>query len=150
MSMDKELNTLAELHYRHEFGEQKIYRLKFSEDKAKNEREEKQSNFKSRWSFSRDTTYTKMASMLSKKARIKITNITDSYSFAQYRDDNKQYVPLYTVDKEKRLHVITDSFDNDIPREHKLVALVIDDEVQPKEVDVTQKQQQARARRCTI
>ncbi|HAO59215.1 MAG TPA: sodium:proton antiporter, partial [Psychrobacter sp.] len=49
------------------------------------------------------------------------------------------------IDKEGHLHVITDSFDNEIPRDHKLVALVIEDEVQPKEVDVTEKQKQARA-----
>ncbi|WP_227430254.1 cation:proton antiporter [Psychrobacter sp. I-STPA6b] len=145
MSMDKEMNTLAELHFRHEFGEQKIYRLKFSDDKSKNERDEKQSSFKSRWLFGKDATYTKMASMISKKARIKITNITDSYSFSQYRADNKQFIPLYTVDKEGRLGVITDSFDNEIPQDRKLVALVIEDEVQPKVVDVTEKQEQARA-----
>lgn len=86
-----------------------------------------------------------MASMLSKKARVKITNITDSYSYSQYRADNKQFVPLFTIDKEGRLQVISDSFDNEIPRDHKLVALVIEDEVQPKEVDVTEKQNQARA-----
>lgn len=145
MSTDKEMNTLSELHYRHEFGEQKIYRLKFTEDKSKTERETKRSGFNSRWLFGKDVTYTKMASMLSKKARVKITNITDSYSYSQYRADNKQFVPLFTIDKEGRLQVISDSFDNEIPRDHKLVALVIEDEVQPKEVDVTEKQNQARA-----
>ena len=145
MSTDKEMNTLSELHYRHEFGEQKIYRLKFTEDKSKTERESKRSGFNSRWLFGKDVTYTKMASMLSKKARVKITNITDSYSYTQYRADNKQFVPLFTIDKEGHLHVITDSFYNEIPRDHKLVALVIEDEVQPKEVDVTEKQKQARA-----
>lgn len=145
MSTDKEMNTLSELHYRHEFGEQKIYRLKFAEDKTKTERESKRSSFNSRWLFGKDVTYTKMASMLSKKARVKITNITDSYSYNQYRADNKQFVPLFTIDKEGHLHVITDSFENEIPRDHKLVALVIEDEVQPKPVDVTEKQNQARA-----
>lgn len=145
MSMDKELNTLSEIHYRHEFGEQKIYRLKFSDEKVKSERQDKQSNFHSQWLFGKDATYTKLASMLSKKARIKITNITDSYSFAQYKADNKQFVPLYTLDKEGKLTVITDKFEGDIPRDRRLVALVIDDGVQPKEVDVTAKQEQARA-----
>lgn len=145
MSTDKEMNTLSELHFRHEFGERHVFRLKFTEDKSKSERQEKKSNYKSRWLFGKDATYTKMASMLSKKARIKITNITDSYSYSQYRADNKQFVPLYTVDKEGRLFFITDSFDNEIPRDRKLVALVIEDEVQPKPVDVTNKQQQARA-----
>ena len=82
--------------------------------------------------------------MLSKKARIKITNITDSYSFEQYKADNKQFVPLYTIDKEGKLHVITDKFDGTVPRDRKLVALVVDDDVQPKSVDVTAKQEQAR------
>ncbi|MGM8899632.1 MULTISPECIES: cation:proton antiporter [unclassified Psychrobacter] len=145
MSTDKELNTLSEIHYRHEFGEQKIFRLKFSDEKVKNERDTKQSNFHSQWLFGKDVTYTKLASMLSKKARIKITNITDSYSFEQYKADNKQFVPLYTLDKEGKLSVITDKFDGVVPRDRKLVALVVDDDIQPKPVDVTDKQVQARA-----
>lgn len=145
MSTDRELNTLSEIYYRHEFGEQKIFRLKFSDEKVKNERDDKQRSFQSNWLFGKDVTYTKLASMLSKKARIKITNLTDSYSFAQYKADNKQFVPLYTIDKEGKLNVITDKFDNQIPMDCKLVALVVDDEVQPKPVDVTAKQEQARA-----
>ena len=144
MSMDKEMNTLSEIHYRHEFGERKLYRLKFSDEKVKSERDDKQSNFHSQWLFGKDVTYTKLASMLSKKARIKITNITDSYSFEQYKADNKQFVPLYTIDKEGKLHVITDKFDGTVPRDRKLISLVVDDEVQPKPVDVTPKQEQAR------
>ena len=145
MSIDKELNTLSEIHYRHEFGEQKIFRLKFSDEKAKSERDTKQANFHSQWLFGKDVTYTKLASMLSKKAKIKITNITDSYSFEQYKADNKQFVPLYTLDKEGHLNVFTDKFDGTVPRDRKLVALVVEDEVQPKTVDVTAKQEQARA-----
>ncbi|WP_227681258.1 cation:proton antiporter [Psychrobacter sp. SCQQ22] len=144
MSMDKEMNTLSEIHYRHEFGERKLYRLKFSDEKVKSEREDKQSSFQSQWLFGKDATYTKLASMLSKKARIKITNITDSYSFEQYKADNKQFVPLYTIDKEGKLHVITDKFDGIVPRDRKLISLVVEDEVQPKPVDVTLKQEQAR------
>ena len=83
--------------------------------------------------------------MLSKGAKVKITNITDSYSYTQYRADNKQFIPLYTVNKEGHLHVITDAFEGNISAGHKLVALVIENEVQPKEVDVTEKQKQARA-----
>lgn len=142
MSIDKELNTLSEIHYRHEFGEQKIFRLKFSDEKAKSERDTKQANFHSQWLFGKDVTYTKLASLLSKKAKIKITNITDSYSFEQYKADNKQFVPLYTLDKEGHLNVFTDKFDGTVPRDRKLV---VEDEVQPKTVDVTAKQEQARA-----
>ena len=41
--------------------------------------------------------------------------------------------------------MITDKFDGTVPRERKLVSLVVDDDVQPKPVDVTVKQEQARA-----
>jgi hypothetical protein len=41
--------------------------------------------------------------------------------------------------------VITDNFDGVVPRDRKLISLVVDDEVQPKAVDVTAKQEQARA-----
>ena len=144
MSMDREMNTLSEIHYRHEFGERSLYRLKFSEEKVKSERDDKQANFSSQWLFGKDVTYTKLASMLSRKAKIKITNITDSYSFEQYKADNKQFVPLYTIDKEGKLHVITDKFDGTVARDRKLIALVVEDEVQPKAVDVTAKQEKAR------
>ena len=100
MSVDKEMNTLSELHYRHEFGEQKIFRLKFSDDKGKKERDEVMSNFKSHWLFGKDATYTKMASMLSKGAKVKITNITDSYSYTQYLSENYQFIPIYTLNNE--------------------------------------------------
>lgn len=41
--------------------------------------------------------------------------------------------------------MITDNFDGVVPRDRKLISLVVDDEVQPKAVDVTAKQEQARA-----
>ncbi|MEC5209625.1 NhaP-type Na+/H+ or K+/H+ antiporter [Psychrobacter sp. PL15] len=145
MSMDKEMNTLSEIHYRHEFGERRLFRLKFSDEKVRSERDDKQSNFHSQWLFGKDVTYTKLASMLSKKARIKITNITDSYSFEQYKADNKQFVPLYTVDKEGKIQIFTDKFDGTVSRDRKLIALVVDDDIQPRPVDVTAKQEQARA-----
>ena len=50
-----------------------------------------------------------------------------------------------TLDKEGHLNVFTDKFDGTVPRDRKLVALVVEDEVQPKTVDVTAKQEQARA-----
>ncbi len=95
MSFDRELNTLAEFHYRHEFGRDKVFRLKFADDNKKAEKDKK-SKFQSNWLFGNDITYTKFASMISRNARIKITKITENYNYEQYKENNKQAEPVKT------------------------------------------------------
>lgn len=141
MSLDKELNTLCEMHYRHEFGSQNIYRIRFTDEKITLERNKKQEQFKSHWLFGKDVTYAKLASMLSKKARIKVTNITDAYSYKQYQADNKQFVPLYTINKTGVLTVFNSDLTQDIGKDNKLVALVIEDDIQPKDIIAEDKKQ---------
>lgn len=129
MNLDRELNTLSELHYRHEFGEKNVFRLRLNtKEQSNNENDKNKSLFNSHWLFGEDVTYSKLASMVSKKARVKVTNITENYTFEQYKADNKQFVPLFSIDKEDRLHVITDEFEGKIPAGRKLVSLVLDDE----------------------
>lgn len=124
--VDRELNMLAELHYRHEFGDKNIFRLKLK--KEVQHTDNNKSLFNSHWLFGDNVTYAKLASMVSKKARIKITNITDNYTYDHYKTDNNQYVPLYTIDKDNILHVITNEFDGKIPAGRKLVSLVLEEE----------------------
>lgn len=128
ISVDRELNTLSELHYRHEFGADHVFRLQFRDEVSKNDRDNKSTALTSHWLFGKDVTYAKLASMISKDARVKVTNITENYSYDQYKEDNKQFVPLYMVDKEGVLHVITDDFNGHIPPQRKLVSLVLDEE----------------------
>lgn len=137
MSIDNELNNLSELYYRYEFGDRNIFRLrvtnekdKKSEDKDKND---KKPLFISQWLFGKTVTHTKLDEMVfNQTARIKITNITENYTYAQYKVDNKNFIPLYTIDKAGVLHVIT--FDSNIPRDRKLVSLVVDEHVKSDHV----------------
>lgn len=128
MSTDRELNTLCEMYFRHEFGEQHIYRLRLSDEKDKPQREQKQQHFSSKWLFGDDVTYAKLASMVSKQARGKTTNITTTYDFAQWRQDNKHAIPLFTIDKSGLMRVITARFKPNMAQDHKLVALVSDED----------------------
>lgn len=130
MSVDQELNSLSEMNFRHEFGHNSIYRMLFKveKNKSKNEREKKQHDYHSKWLFGKDVTYAKLASMISKDARTKVTRITDSYSFSQYRADNGNFIPLFYVDSRDVLIAITEKNANNIPNDVKLVSLVIDDD----------------------
>lgn len=128
LSTDKELNTLCELHFRHEFGQQNLYRILLTDEKNKSEREQKQHQFASKWLFGANVTYSKLASMVSKNARIKTTNITETYSYEQYCQDNKHAVPLFTVDRMGNMKVVTEHFKSETAKDYKLIALVADEE----------------------
>lgn len=129
MSVDQELNSLSEMNFRHEFGHNSIYRLLFKAEKnPNNERNKKQHSYDSKWLFGKEVTYAKLASMLSKDARTKVTRITENYSFSQYRADNSNFIPLFYVDSRNVLTAITEKNASDIPTDVKLVSLVIDDD----------------------
>ncbi|PIE47262.1 MAG: sodium:proton antiporter [Gammaproteobacteria bacterium] len=133
--VDRELNMLSELHYRHEFGSKNIFRLKLK--KEVQHTDNNKSLFNSHWLFGDNVTYAKLASMVSKKARIKVTNITNNYTYAHYKADNHQFVPLYTIDKDHILHVITNEFNDKIPAGRKLVSLVLEEEQLEEKSDST-------------
>ncbi|WP_223668885.1 cation:proton antiporter [Kangiella shandongensis] len=124
MSLDRELNTLCEMNYRHTFGRKNTYRLRFQDDKnKKNERQERNEYWQSAWLFG-DINYGQLASMITKNAKIKTTNITENYSYEQYRADNKNYVALYMIEKNGSLKVFSSETGKNIPKGTKIIALV--------------------------
>ncbi|MFU2090445.1 cation:proton antiporter [Avibacterium avium] len=125
ISTDKELNTLSEIHYRHEFDKENIYRIRFSDDNNPTERYDIQDNYRSNWLFGKNVTYAKLASMLAKNARVKVTNLTDSYTYQDYKTTNKQFVPLYTIDDKGFIAIIND--ENSVPTNCRIVALVAEE-----------------------
>ena len=125
MSTDRELNALSEMHYRHEFGAENIYRLKFSEDNNRREQDQRHKDLQSRWLFNQNATYAKLSSMLSKNANVKVTNITDTYSFERYQADNKEFIPLFCIDKQGNITIMSENHTLNELRDFKLVALVL-------------------------
>lgn len=122
MSTDREINTLCQWHYEHDFGNEKIFRLRFSDDQKQTERLDKQESLKPNWLFEEGATYAKLASMISRNARIKVTNLTENYTFEQYKADNSQFVALFTLDENNFIQMINDKAN--LPSICRLVALV--------------------------
>ncbi len=123
ISTDKEINTLCQWHYEHEFDNGKIFRIRFSEDQNQTSRLDKQDKLKPNWLFEQKATYNKLATMLSQAARIRITNITDNYTFEQYKNDNPRAILLYTLDEHNLISMLNEQ-NQQIPRNCRLVALV--------------------------
>lgn len=129
MSMDQELNSLSELNFRHTFGKQNIYRLRSAKDKNKNDRQEKDEYYQSPWLFGESVTYGQLASMIAKNAKIKVTNITESYNFEQYQNDNPNYVALFMIDKNDTMKVFSSETEGkNIKEGTKIISMIMDSE----------------------
>lgn len=124
MSTDRELNTLSEVYFRHEFGERNVYRLLLADEKARPERQRNQQSMTSKWLFGTEITHGKLANMIAKNARIKIVNLTETYDYQQFQQDNRQAVPLFTIDKNNVLRVVSAHFQPNKAAGFKVVALV--------------------------
>ncbi|MDP8171673.1 sodium:proton antiporter [Pasteurella skyensis] len=123
VSTDQEMNILSAAHYLHEFGEQNIFRLEFNDKTNLKERHQKQNGFTVKCLFGEDVTYGKLSKMLNNNAKIKVTNLTESYNYTNYKTDNSNFIPLYTVDKNGLLNIIVNS--QEIPNDCKLISLVL-------------------------
>lgn len=129
MSLDQELNSLSEMNFRHSFGTNNIYRLRYNKEKKTTERQKKDEHLQSPWLFGESVTYNQLASMIAKNAKIQITNITKNYNFEQYQKDNKNYVALFMIDKNGVMKVFSSETEStNIDNGTKIISLVVDSE----------------------
>lgn len=126
MSTDQEMNLLAAGHFRHEFGENNIYHLTFNDESDLNERNQKQNGFSTKRLFNQKVNYVELLKMINNNAKIKTTNITENYTYDDYKADNAIFIPLYSISKKGIIKIINS--DDNIPNDHKLIALVLQDE----------------------
>lgn len=106
MSPRREMNTLATMRYRLEFGEQNLYSLAPStdqEDKMAAAPEHRGGTL-----FSADMTYKRLASLLAQGAEIRKTRLTEEYDFEAYMETPERQVwPLFAVDSREYIHVFS-------------------------------------------
>jgi len=127
LTPQKELNALAALRYRAEFGANSIYAL--SVDKDSNSSSEQGSrtsvSHNSHILFGRDTTFSKLASLVAQNASIKHTGLSENFTFADYQDEyGKRALPLFAFDSKKRLHFFTATDDISLVEGWTIVSLI--------------------------
>lgn len=112
LSPQKEYNALASQHYRSEFGRNRIYFLS-SEAEKETKREEQKSrtavNHDHQVLFGSGVTFSKLASLISQGAKTKQTNISDSFSYDDYKNQyGKRAIPLFAFNAKHQLRFFTD------------------------------------------
>jgi hypothetical protein len=105
LSPQREVNTLAAMRYRSEFGDANVYTLRTSQGKQD---EQVAKPDKGQVAFGRDVNFDRMSELLRQGAEIKATKLTDTFDFDEYY---KQYygksILLFAIDPRGNLHVYT-------------------------------------------
>lgn len=105
---DRDVNALAMLRYGPEFGAHNIYSIVTSNEAEPKSKSSVSSQQTVQYLGARDLTYSKFASLLSKGAKLRSTQLTESYGFDDLvKDSSNSLYPLFAFDKRRWLHIFT-------------------------------------------
>ena len=136
MSPYKQLNPLVSMYYQDWFGSRKVHGLNGGEQDYRASHQLTESYRKTLNLFGDSVTYSKLASLHFKGAKIKSTPITDSFSFADYQQKyGTRALPMFALDDAEKLHIFTTEREL-IPQSGWTVIAMISAE--PEENDVEQ------------
>lgn len=130
MTPRPEVNMLATLRYRREFGDNRVYRLKVDDKRAADARARAYKDWQTAWLFNESVTYDEMQRWMAGGASIRTTTISEAYPYAQYLAENPDNLPLFALSPQNKLIFFTSRSKIDITKNWKVVALVISAEAQ--------------------
>ncbi len=106
LSRRSELNGLASLKYRMEFGRHHVYTLNTAADIEKSEKLTMSDNHRGSILFGESITYAKLASLLSGGAEVKSTPLTDAFDYQAYLQQYaKSIIPLFAISPQHELKI---------------------------------------------
>jgi NhaP-type Na+/H+ or K+/H+ antiporter len=119
-------NTLACMKFRSEFGPQRVFSLRTSEDREDSERSRLADEYAPPRLFTEDVTFEKFASLLSQGAKVKTIRLSEGFRIDDYRRENRaNLVPLFTLGGKNKLRVINKAEDlESLDDSERLIALV--------------------------
>ena len=103
-----ELNTLASMRFRHEFGSQRLFSLASGQESRRTDKHRASDEHRGRPLGSQPLTYPHAASRMAQGAEIYSTTLTDGFSWSDYQALHGQRATLlFARDREGRVHVAT-------------------------------------------
>ncbi|MEM9758440.1 MAG: sodium:proton antiporter [Pseudomonadota bacterium] len=119
-------NTLACMKFRSEFGPQRVFSLRNSEDRSDSERARLNDDYAPPRLFGEDVTYQKLASLLASGAVIKTIRLGEDFGLEAYRRENDaRILPLFSLSAKNKLRVLHgDEDEATLEASDRVVALV--------------------------
>ncbi len=105
VSPSAELNSLAALHYRQDFGRNQIFTMPTAQEKKVGEKHKTAMEVRGYLLFGEDMSYAKLASLVSRNAEFRTTTLSEEFSFEDYRAREGQFISLFAVTPRGRLQI---------------------------------------------
>ena len=132
MSRRPELNTLACMKYRVEFGHRRVFTLLNARERDATDKQRVEEKYRVPRLFGEDVTLQQLSRMISRGAEIKATLLTDSFSFETYRaEKGESSLLLFGIDPEGNLRAFTDASEPPIKAGWTVLALVPEEQPEP-------------------
>ncbi len=126
MSRRPALNTLSAIKFRREFGRNRVFTLRTSQEKDASEKRRVAESYRAPRLFGEGVTQQKLASLIAQGAEIKATLLTENFDLAAYQEARgNSHIPLFALDKNKNLRAFTDDFQPDVKPGWTLLSLVL-------------------------
>jgi NhaP-type Na+/H+ or K+/H+ antiporter len=98
LSPQHEINVIASMRYRSEFGANNTYALLSRTDMATSEKHQIAAQHRGYTLFGEDVTYSKLASLISTGAEVRKTKLTEEFDFERYLQANaSEAIPLFAI-----------------------------------------------------
>ena len=125
MSRRPALNTLATIKFRGEFGRNRVFTLRNSQEKDSSEKRRVAESFRAPRLFGEGVTLQKLASLIAQGAEVKATLLSEAFDLTAYeKARGKSHVPLFALDPDGHLRAFTDDFQPEVKPGWTLLSLV--------------------------
>jgi NhaP-type Na+/H+ or K+/H+ antiporter len=125
MSRRPELNTLSVVKFRREFGRNRVFTLRNSQEKDASDKRRVAETFRAPRLFGEGVTLQKLSSLIAQGAEVKATLLSETFDLAAYeKAKGKSHIPLFALDKNNHLRAFTDNYQPEVKPGWTLLSLV--------------------------
>lgn len=105
ISPQRDLNVVACMRYRNEFGSTNVFTMLTSQDKKLDKKHQASLEHRGNTLFGSDMTFGKMAGLLTKNYNVNTTLLTDAFTFENYLDNRPDATLLFALDPKNRVNI---------------------------------------------
>ena len=136
MSRRPALNTLSAIKYRREFGRNRVFTLRTSQEKDASEKHRVAEGYRAPRLFGEGVTQQKLASLIAQGAEIKATLLTENFKLEDYQQARgKSHIPLFALDKKGHLRAFTDGHQPEVAPGWTLLSLILPEQLENEKAE---------------
>jgi NhaP-type Na+/H+ or K+/H+ antiporter len=120
----RELNVIAGMHFRGEFGERHIFSVRTDADNGTTDKHQVASQLKGTPLFSPELTYTKLASLIGSGAEVRATRLTEEFTMADFDRQEGDPLLLFAITNKGKLKPFTEDASPELGKDWVLLSLI--------------------------